>query len=122
GDVAALHAHGVRREGKPDCRDARERRAGRAVRGQPVGRVRQIPEVMEGALLEGIEKRRGAGGVGWGRAGWVVGGAGGGKGGKGDKGGKGGKAGRRHRRPPGVESATKPMLSSAAPISGLAMN
>src|SRR5437870_4608096 len=80
---------------------------------------------MEGALLEGIEKRRGADGVRRRWAGGVVGRAGedGGKDGKDGRGGNDGKGGRgdsareSHRRPPGAgaESGTKPILSSPRP-------
>src|SRR5207247_8905716 len=107
-DVAALRADRVGGECEPDGRDARERRRGRAVRGEPVLGVGQVPEIMKGALLEGVEKRGGvAGRVGRGRPDSVVGGA----------------AGERHREEQRFHrSRTKPILSSAAPISGFALN
>src|SRR2546430_13512177 len=46
-----------------------------AVGGEPVGRVGQVPEVMEGPLLERVEECGGLGRVWWRRALGVVGAA-----------------------------------------------
>src|SRR5881409_1590743 len=62
GDVAALYPDRVGGECEPDRRDAREGGARRAVRGEAVLRVGQVPEVMKGALLEGVEEGGGVAG------------------------------------------------------------
>src|SRR2546430_15223080 len=54
---------------------ARERWGRGAVGGEPVGRVGQVPEVMEGPLLERVEECGGLGRVWWRRALGVGGGA-----------------------------------------------
>jgi len=61
GDPAVLDADRVRRQREADRGDARERRRGPAVGREPVGRRRQVPEKVEGLVLERIEKRDGIG-------------------------------------------------------------
>jgi hypothetical protein len=56
-----LHADGVGGEREADGGDTRERRRGPAVGREAVGRRRQVPEEVEGAVLEGVEKRGGIG-------------------------------------------------------------
>ena len=73
GDVAPLDADRVGGEGIPHRGDTREARRGPAIRRQAGRGVGAFPEEVEGALLEGVEKRqlpggrwgggRGAGGV-----------------------------------------------------------
>src|SRR5207249_4809493 len=68
--VIALDADRIRREREPDRRDAREGRGRGAVGGEAVARARQVPEVVEGARLDGVEERGGLGrveGDRWGR-------------------------------------------------------
>src|SRR5207248_7886380 len=71
-DIAALRADRVRRQREAHGGDARERLGRGAVGGQPVGRVGQVPEVVERALLEGVEEAGGLGRVGRGRGLGVV--------------------------------------------------
>src|SRR5207253_2944884 len=55
-DPAVLYAYGIRRQRKADCGDARERRCRPAVGGEAVRRGCQVPEEVEGAVLQGVEK------------------------------------------------------------------
>src|SRR5881296_318425 len=97
-DVAALHADRVSGERETDRGDARERPGGGAVRGEAVRRVGQVPEVVERALLERVQKAHRLRRV-WGRrAGGVVRGTGGEEG-RGERGGAIGHAGRISRAP-----------------------
>src|SRR2546425_4600551 len=56
GDPAVLHADRVGGERESDGGDARERRGGPAVGGEAVGCRRQVPEEVERAVLQGVEK------------------------------------------------------------------
>src|SRR5437899_9601916 len=58
GDPAVLDADRIGGQREADGGDARERRRGRAVGGEATRRGREIPEVAEGAVLQGIEKCR----------------------------------------------------------------
>src|SRR6266576_39616 len=60
-DPVVLDADRIRRQRKADRGDARERRCGPAVGGEAVGRRRQVPEEVEGAVLQGVEERGGVG-------------------------------------------------------------
>src|SRR5256712_8817228 len=91
-DVAAFHTDRVGGEREPDGGDARERPGGGAVWGEAVRRVGQVPEVVERALLERVQKAHRLRRVGRGRAGGVVRGAGGEEG-RGERGGAIGHAG-----------------------------
>ncbi len=55
-DPAVFYADGVRRQREPDGGDARERRRGPAVGGQAVAGRRQVPEEVEGFVLQRIEE------------------------------------------------------------------
>src|SRR5216117_725692 len=68
--VPALHTDRVGGEGEAHGRDAREGRGRGPVGREPVGAIGQVPEVVERALLEGIEEAGGLGGVG---RGWTLG-------------------------------------------------
>src|SRR5205823_10243884 len=61
-DVITLDADRVGGEGEADRGDTREGRGRGAVRREAVGRVGQVPEVVEGARLDRVEER---GGHGW---------------------------------------------------------
>src|SRR5438034_3746429 len=61
GDPAVLDADRIGRQCKPDGGDARERWGGPAVGREAVGCRRQVPEEVEGFVLEGIEKGGGVG-------------------------------------------------------------
>src|ERR1044072_1981202 len=78
-DPAMLDAAGVGGGREPDGGDARERRGGPAVGSEPVARRRQVPEIVERAVLHGVEK-----GGGIGREPWAPGGGGTGPQGPGD--------------------------------------
>src|SRR5882762_1755045 len=56
GDPAAFHADRVGGEREPDRRDARELQRGPAVRREAVRGRRQVPEEIEGAMLECVEE------------------------------------------------------------------
>src|SRR5207245_6909742 len=73
GDVAALHPDGIGGEPEAHRRDAGEGWSRPAVGGEAVLGVREVPEVMEGALLQGVEK---GGGWVWRREGVVRSGGG----------------------------------------------
>src|SRR3989441_177817 len=75
GDVAAFHADGIGGEREPHRRDARERLGGPAIGGEPVLGVGEVPEIVEGALLQGVEERGSP--IRWDGAEGVVRGAGG---------------------------------------------
>ena len=76
-DVPVLDADRVGGEPESDGGDAREGRGGGAVGDEPVGRVGQVPEIVERVRLDGIEECCRLGRVRWGRALRVVSGAGG---------------------------------------------
>src|SRR6266496_3871640 len=60
-DPAVFDADRIRRQRESNRGDARERRGGPAVGGQAVGRRGQVPEEVEGAVLQGVEECSGIG-------------------------------------------------------------
>jgi len=55
-DPTVFYADGVRRQREADRGDARERRCGPAVGGEAVRGRRQVPEEVEGAVLQRVEE------------------------------------------------------------------